>query len=240
MKGKSKIQRWTALVVFLFLGCSAYSQIDLAFVKYLSDNNLHREHLAYIKSLSAKKAPADSIAYLEAKYYLQYPDDSLFYTDFLKSKILFSTDTCAFTNAAVHFLKLSLQMQDRWFGSMDTSQTNQCSRSILSTWIATKDPTRINEARIPQKIRGDFLKYKKYDHRSPVLAGALSAAVPGLGKLYAGRKQSFILTLLTQVGYGAQTYEAVHKLGIKHPFSIFSLSFFGVFMPQISMEVTTI
>ena len=86
-----------------------------------------------------------------------------------------------------------------------------------------------DETQIPKKLRGDFLKYKKYSHRSPLLAGALSAAVPGLGKLYAGRKHSFMITLLTNIANGVQAYESVDKLGIKHPFSIFSIGLFSVF-----------
>lgn len=229
MKRINRNRYCKTFLLYILLWGSAYSQINLPFVKYLSDNNFQREYLAYIKSIAIKNSSSDSIAYLNAKYYLQYKNDSLFYSYFLKSKPLFVTDTCAFTKANIYFLTSNRSMQNKWYGIYDTTQTNYFSRSIFDTWLASSGNINIGEKKIPQKLRSDYLKYKKYAHRSPLLAGALSVAVPGLGKLYAGRKQSCMMTLLSHIGFGAQTYEAISKLGMRNPFTIFSMSFFGIF-----------
>ena len=81
----------------------------------------------------------------------------------------------------------------------------------------------------PEKLQIDILDYKKYYNRKPFVAAALSTFVPGLGEIYAGKKRSFLIVLLSNIGYAAQAYEACYKLGVKNPFSVFSVGFFGAF-----------
>jgi TM2 domain-containing membrane protein YozV len=82
---------------------------------------------------------------------------------------------------------------------------------------------------IPEDLRPGFITYRKAFYKKPFLAAALSTAVPGLGQLYIGKKRSFITTLMMNLTCGLQAYEACYKLGVKNPYSIFSLGFFGLF-----------
>ena len=56
---------------------------------------------------------------------------------------------------------------------------------------------------------------RHYRRKSPWLAGFYSAVVPGLGKVYAGRKLQGISAFLPVVALGALTYEAYRKGGVK-------------------------
>lgn len=51
--------------------------------------------------------------------------------------------------------------------------------------------------------------------KSMLLAGSLSALVPGVGKIYAGRKGNGLYTFLITSLLGAQAYEAYRKDGVK-------------------------
>ena len=217
------------VVVGIFFFCSvSQAQINNGFIKHLSENKLYREHSAYLKELDSLKANPDSVVFLKTKYNLQYFNDSIFFLNYPKSKSLFIKDTCTNTLAGIKYLKRPSKEQTRFFYSFE-SEGNHFSNEIFQVWKASLNPREINPAVFPPKLQQDFMKYKKLYSRKPIVAAALSTAVPGLGKLYAGRKNSFYITLMTHIGLAVQSYEAVHKLGINNPFSIFSLSFSGLF-----------
>lgn len=77
-----------------------------------------------------------------------------------------------------------------------------------------------------QKAYRQLLKVK---HRSPFVAGLLSAVVPGLGKVYAGKPKQGIASFFPVALLGVQAFENIHKRGIKNGFSIFYTGLFSVF-----------
>ncbi|WP_234733026.1 hypothetical protein [Tellurirhabdus bombi] len=58
-------------------------------------------------------------------------------------------------------------------------------------------------------------KLQSFKRKSPVLAGLYSAVVPGLGKIYAGKKRQGIASLLPILSMGLLTYEGLRKDGVK-------------------------
>jgi TM2 domain-containing membrane protein YozV len=75
----------------------------------------------------------------------------------------------------------------------------------------------------------DFEKIRLVKRKSPLLAGTMSALVPGLGKLYNGKPGSFIASLLSCGLLGIQAYETYNHGGFNSvPFYIYG-SLFSVF-----------
>lgn len=72
-------------------------------------------------------------------------------------------------------------------------------------------------------------KLKRVKQKSPAVAGMLSAVVPGLGKVYAGKPKQGIAAFLPVALMGAQAYENIRKRGINNGFSIFYTGLFSVF-----------
>jgi hypothetical protein len=76
-----------------------------------------------------------------------------------------------------------------------------------------------NEWPVVQQQQKNLTEHRNYlkglKSKSSLLAGALSAVVPGAGKFYAGRKGNGIYTLLITALLGAQTYEGYRKDGLK-------------------------
>ncbi len=68
-----------------------------------------------------------------------------------------------------------------------------------------------------------------HKRRSPFLAGLYSAALPGAGKFYAGKKSQGIAAFLPILSLGAITYEAYRKGGVKSARFIGFGSLFTVF-----------
>ena len=64
-----------------------------------------------------------------------------------------------------------------------------------------------------QKISWDLKNHKS---RSPLLAGVLSAIIPGSGKFYAGKKGEGISSFIATAGLGLVTWENYRKNGINN------------------------
>jgi len=80
-----------------------------------------------------------------------------------------------------------------------------------------------------QKMEGYYTKLSGFRRRSPLLAGLYSALVPGLGKVYAGKKKQGIAAFLPIVSLAALTYEAYRKDGVKSARFIGFGTLFSVF-----------
>ena len=78
-----KLNRFTFIIPFiLHFPYNLFSQFDLNFINYLSENHLKNEHFTYLNK-QKREDNVDSAAYLKAKFYLQYTDDSLFFDSFI-------------------------------------------------------------------------------------------------------------------------------------------------------------
>lgn len=66
-----------------------------------------------------------------------------------------------------------------------------------------------------KKLTDIYTKLSAYHPKSPWVAGALSAVIPGLGKIYAGKIKQGIGAFLPIASLGLLTYEAFNKGGIK-------------------------
>jgi len=75
-----------------------------------------------------------------------------------------------------------------------------------------------------QKISADLYKHKI---KSPVIAGLLSAIIPGSGKFYAGKRGEAISAFIANAGLGLVTWENYRKSGLK---SFRTLAFGSAFM----------
>ncbi|HWY33422.1 MAG TPA: hypothetical protein VNX68_02175, partial [Nitrosopumilaceae archaeon] len=106
---------------------------------------------------------------------------------------------------------------------------NNSARAIHYTYLAGLDPRQADGALLPGKLFDDFSSYKKSYSKKPLVAGVLSMLVPGLGKLYIGKRKSFLNTLVINTVYGVQSYESIRKFGISNTFSLLNVGIFSVF-----------
>lgn len=215
-----------ALALMLFC-LSLEAQVDPAFVSHLGKNQLQLEHKTYLRNQQQN----DTSSYYFAKYYLQYPDDSLFFDHFKKSGQLFPQDTSALNVASIAFL--ASEKRSFWFDSCllsapVMSRTAREALNIHRSAVAPRDPNFDVES-LPVGLQDDFLRYRKSAGKKPLASLALSAAVPGLGKLYIGNKRSAAITFLSLSVLGLQSYESYRKMGIAHPLTVINLGFFATY-----------
>ncbi len=82
---------------------------------------------------------------------------------------------------------------------------------------------------------------KKHKPKSPVIAGVMSAILPGTGKMYAGKLGQGVITLIQNAALGFQAYEAYRKDGWKSPrFLLYSGLFTFFYVGNIWGSVLTV
>lgn len=83
------------------------------------------------------------------------------------------------------------------------------------------------------KEQKELLEYarqlKKHKKKSPLVAGILSTVVPGLGKIYAGKKGQGLSAFLSCAMFGAMAAENIIKNGYNSPQAILFESLFSMF-----------
>ncbi len=80
-----------------------------------------------------------------------------------------------------------------------------------------------------RRMNDHFKTIEETPVRSPFVGGLLSAAVPGLGKVYAGKSAEGIVGFLYMAALGLTTYDFYDGAGLKSPLFILSASVTGLF-----------
>ncbi len=75
------------------------------------------------------------------------------------------------------------------------------------------DLKSIGNLQIDHAIENSYRNYFKASKKSPVLAGLYSAAIPGAGKLYAGKKRQALNMFILNAALGLQAWNRITKPG---------------------------
>lgn len=221
--------RFIGFVFYIILSFKSISQIDLLLVKHLANHKLNKEHLYYLQSLQSQGANNDSLSFLLAKYYVSVKNDSLFFIYYSASHKLYNSDTNALKFANYYFLNhTNSTMQSKWFKSQTNLLVDSFNSQIINLYRDLSNDYDISLS-LNSSFNGNLKKYNKVKGKSPVIAAGMSAIIPGLGKLYGHRPNSAMITFLSQGISAYQSYESIREYGFKNAFSIFSMSFFGIF-----------
>ncbi|SFC82564.1 hypothetical protein SAMN05421780_110110 [Flexibacter flexilis DSM 6793] len=131
-----------------------------------------------------------------------------------------STDSLVLALAQVEKSGVALLQRD--FKKYDSLQQN----SWAGQFYATSEPH--------ESLEKSKLALQKVKKRSPLVAGLMSAIIPGSGKIYAGKRGQGISSLLQCVALGLPTYESYRKAGVKSArFIIYGSLFTAVYIGNI-------
>ena len=229
---------------FLILNCNAQRSAseEIKFARYLIDNEQYRDAIFILKKISPT---TDSINYfLGWSYYnLKVLDSSSIFFDKVQNGALkqrsefYSAFNSAYLKKTAEaknaFLKIEIKndsslekLRNLQFAGIALLERNyikfdSCARKFSYNYF----PLQSEEKK--------FLNYKtqlmKVKKKSPLLAGTLSAIIPGSGKFYAGYKGQAFAALITVGILGISAAECYYKKGIKSPEFITFGSLFTIF-----------
>ncbi len=221
----------SSFICFMLSFHFSYAQrsIDYDFIKHLSQENKKIEHAQYLKT---EIELSDTLEYLKAKFYIQYKMDSSFEYFFKKSKTLFLQDTLALGYASCYLLSNDSTKinKNEWFQRLNKYQLSKEINHITAIYNLKFLPVKdIKPLEYPNLIKQGVIEYKLAKQKSPLKAALLSSVIPGLGKVYIGKFRIGLSTAFVNGLFAYQTYESIHKLGIKHPLSILNLLLTTIF-----------
>ena len=210
--------------VLCFCLYGSYAQVDTAFVRHLEKNRLQENFQRYISTV---KTSADSLQWLQVRYYLQYHNDSLLLKHYPAAKSLLLGDAASLRKLGLQFLQTEDEaLTQLWFSQSDTIFQRD---ELFLAYAATQSPSNALLYKVPEDLQYSFKRFQKADKKSPAGAAVLSTLLPGAGKLYAGKKQSAVITFLSCSGFALQWLESSRRLGYTHPLSIVNAVFFTGF-----------
>lgn len=219
-----------SLVVFFLFSFffRANAQINSQFINHLVLSNQHKEHKTYLNYLLENNGYSDSLTYYRMKYYLLLKDYNSFESEIQNCKLCFK-DSSLLNYSASYLFKSSIASAERlWkidskFGS-DLTKTSLLRKSF----DLTKNTQGFSDF-LPYELKVHYNEYKFVKKKKAWIAAGLSMVIPGSGKLYIGRPNSFFGSFISNVLYGLTGFESVRVLGINNGYSIVSLSAFGIF-----------
>jgi hypothetical protein len=213
------IIRFTLSLSGLFVSLWGRSQSNHQFLAHLYSNKLDGEIYRYLQKTENNH---DSLQYQLMRYSLAFNRDSMLLDLAGKAKSLNINDTLLNRNMGLKILmKGDKALNQYWF---DTLLKNDNNAELKELWHASEDPNTAGKNLHLNQYSDSYRKYKKSFNKKPFVAGALSAVVPGLGKLYIGKPYSSLGIFLVNVIQAGESAESVKVLGVKNAFSIFDIS----------------
>ncbi len=223
--------------------------IDLSFIDFLISYGEHQDALLLLKQYKGNSdAPIiwnDSINYYIgwAYYNIKQLDSSIFYMQrvskqssfYLKAKFYEAFEYIYLNRYKEADHKLNtIEIEDNRWEELRLFQ--QAANALLqrdfmrfdnlSEKFGYTDFTFFSEAQELLQYKTALLKNKK---KSPLLAGLMSAVIPGSGKFYAGYRGQAISAAVPSVIFAASAIESYYRSGPKSAQFIAASSIFGLF-----------
>lgn len=210
-------------VVFRF---QINGQVDVLFVSHLKHNGLLKEYDLYIKSL---KTTEDSINLLKLDYFVARDKPDSVHIMQKSNLSVLNKDTILRCELSKFWLRHDENKNfGFWFDSVLVSAACYCDKEILKVVNRSKLKTKTDSAKMDFYM-DSYVPLIKSNAKKPLKAALLSTIVPGLGRWYIGKPKLFLVNFLAIAGYGIQTAESIREVGVKNPYSIFMMSFGGLF-----------
>jgi TM2 domain-containing membrane protein YozV len=214
---------YLSFTLFQFFA-NAQSAIESDFVKHLSQEKMRLEMQQYIHD----KVHDDTMqfTYYMAKYAAQFDTDSSFLDWYHQSYLRFQEDTLALGFVSCRMLRKIRQqnVSAKWFATIKLSLTSSPLNDLVAVYfIKDKSPKSIVVRDYPALLQASLKKYKYSASKNPTKAALLSAVVPGLGKMYIGKFKLGMNVFILNSIFSYQTYESIHRFGMKHPISMINV-----------------
>ena len=240
------------ILLTLVLGLKAQNEINTPFIQHLVNRGDYREALFLLNKVGEDQAEnySDSIHYLKgwahyslkeltpstasflkvnanSNYYLK----SHFFAGYNQIHLSDYSQATTILNGIRHNGRLVQPLKELQLAGIDLLNHRY---SNAETRLALIDSTYspLHQPLINLKLITADMKLHR--SKSPLLAGVMSAIIPGSGKIYAGKTGQGISTFISTIGFGLITWENYRKLGPAHIKTIaFGAAFAGNYLSNI-------
>jgi TM2 domain-containing membrane protein YozV len=217
------------LIAFFFCAISIFAQVpryNQGFINHMMRFRLENDHLNYLNKLY-ETVEEDTVQYEQLRYdlYYQHQPTQLLYPGKLNSTIL--SDTCLSLLFFDEFMRYPGEQRSLWLNTMDWGNYHSNLASVMEVYGLANGEGQVYD--FPEELEPTYWEVQKFNRRKPFVAAMLSTAVPGLGKVYAGRPHTFWGSFIMNAIFGLHAYDVYRGLGPKHWYTYFAGGSFGVF-----------
>lgn len=215
-----------SLVSFIGFGQNS-THSNYKFIKHLSESDKNREAL-YLLNNGKELWNSDSINYLKGLnyYFLRKPDSATIFFNSVQPNSNLHTAAKFFESLNLGYAKKRMDAIENFsFFATDTTkkyaqliftlkagdcllQRDYKAFDSLSLGFLYDDYKYSNEQRHLIALRNESDKIRR---KSPFVAGALSAVIPGLGKYYAGKRGAALAAFAANSALAAMAFESYYR-----------------------------
>jgi len=217
-------------IIFVVLSISIRlnAQINSQFINHLVIADQHKEHFTYLNSVDSSHGLSDSLIYYRVKYHLLLEDYDSFQNEIVNCTLCFQ-DSSLLNYSATKLFKYSISATEQLWKLDSTRGIGLSRASLLKKSFDLIQNPNVSKEFLPYELEVHFNEYAFANKKKAWIAASLSTVIPGLGKIYIGRPNSFMGSFISNVFYGITAFESINKLGVKNMYSLISTSAFGVF-----------
>lgn len=224
-------------------------QLDLAFIDFLINNQEYEDALLLLnnslKNQTYESFQKDSIHFLIgwAYYNLKILDSSIVYFEKIEKTSSFYEKAKFYESFEHLYLKQYLEADAKLehislndSSLLELKKFQQAASALIQRNFSRFDAIAnefsytnyscSEEQKNLFNVKTDLMKHKK---KSPLLAGLMSAVVPGTGKFYAGYRGQAISAMVPTFIFAAAAAESYYRAGPKSAQFITAASLFGIF-----------
>lgn len=246
------IKRLSSFLLFVLVSFFSNGQKfhdEIRFLEHLEGLGAYNEALYYLDNLDRSRyneQQVDSLFFIKGRYYYELKEVEKSISAFaqvgpsIKSLNEVSRIYVGFQlSYARRFTEARMQFHD--FGTSDSLRASLVNFELAAISLLERDldgysyyATRYKDefyvlSDYQKDMDGIYSELLDRNRKSPVVAGVLSAIVPGSGKLYNGQIGPGIMGLVSTGIFGLQAYEGYRKDGLKSARFIIFGSLFSTF-----------
>jgi hypothetical protein len=216
------------LIYFFIVSLNSFTQTKSDLLNHLFKNKLFREY-EYVLKYDTVGINQDSLAYFKILNHLNLKQNTEIIKNFEFADKLIVSDTNFYLKLNMHFLQLNDSTKRVWFNNKLKHLEDTLSKQFKNLAKILLNEKFVDTNLIAAELREYFKEYVKYRSKKPIISSFYSAIIPGLGKLYNGRKYSFKNVFSAHILLGSKFVESVYVLGIYNPYTFITFGFLSTY-----------
>lgn len=233
------------MLILYLITTTGYCQTigkKMDFVNYLIDNSLYKEAIIETKNVAKdvnlSLSQKDTINYLLGKSYLNINQDSalLYFNRISENNTIYFNDSRFYSSFILFSRKEFVKGLDILAEVNAESSEEKCNKEFFNLAGLTLQNKGIDILEnqdcnyiLFQSLNKNQQRLKSIKNKSPFIAGFLSFAVPGLGKVYSGKSKQAVVNFFMVSALGYQAFEAYKIGGVNDARFVVYSSLFSIF-----------
>jgi hypothetical protein len=216
------------LIFFLLLGLNAFNQSKPDLLNHLYNNHLYRE-FEYVLQNDTIGLKLDSLSYFKILNHFRKNQESGILENFELAKKLIISDTNFYLKLNLHFLQKNDSIKNLWFYEKLHLFNDTISKQFKNFASILLNDKSVDTNLIPNELRNTYFEFYRFNTKKPFFSAFYATLIPGLGKLYNGRKYSFRNVFFAHVLLGSKFVESIYVLGLYNPYTFVTFGFLSTY-----------